>query len=70
MIQKIDEELCIGCGDCDIACPMDVIYFNDATKKAEIKFQEDCMTCYNCELSCPVDAIYVDPIKAEKPQVW
>jgi len=70
MIENIDDELCIGCGNCDMACPMDVIYFNDGTLKAEIKFGDDCQTCFNCELSCPTNAIHVDPIKSEKIQPW
>ncbi|MBL7176378.1 MAG: ferredoxin family protein [Desulfobacteraceae bacterium] len=70
MIKYINEELCDGCGKCDLSCPMDVIYMNAETGKAEIRYQEDCMTCYNCELECPTEAIYVDPIKCEKPQPW
>ena len=70
MIEKIDEDLCIGCGNCDMSCPMDVIYLNASTLKAEIRYQDDCQTCFNCELSCPTDAIYVDPMKAEKIQPW
>ncbi len=70
MIEKIDEELCFGCGNCDMACPMDVIHMNYETLKAEIKYRDDCQTCFNCELECPIDAIYVDPFKAEKIQPW
>ncbi len=70
MIKAIDQELCTGCANCDDACPMDVIYMNPETEKAEIKYPADCMTCFNCELECPADAIYVDPIKHEKPQAW
>lgn len=68
MIERIDEDLCNGCENRDLGCPMDVIYFNDETKKAEIKYRDDCMTCFDCELECPTSAIYVDPIKSEKPQ--
>ena len=68
MIERINEQLCIGCGNCDVACPMDVIYMND--DRAEIRFKDDCQTCYNCELSCPTNAVYVDPIKAVKLQPW
>jgi NAD-dependent dihydropyrimidine dehydrogenase PreA subunit len=70
MIESINEELCTGCGGCDLGCPMDVIYLNENKGKAEIRYPEDCMTCFNCELECPEEAIYVDPIKAEKLQPW
>lgn len=70
MIESISPELCTGCGECDLVCPMDVIYLNRETRKAEIRYRQDCMTCFNCELECPVDAIYVDPIKNKKPQPW
>ena len=70
MIDRIDETLCNGCGYCDIACPMDVIYLDSEKGKAEIRYREDCMTCFSCELDCPTNAIYVDPFKYEKPQPW
>jgi NAD-dependent dihydropyrimidine dehydrogenase PreA subunit len=40
---------------------MDVIRFDEETKKAFIKYPEDCIACYNCEMDCPVKAIYVTP---------
>jgi NAD-dependent dihydropyrimidine dehydrogenase PreA subunit len=70
MIEAINEELCNGCSTCDLSCPMDVIYFNELTGKAEIRYPEDCMTCFSCELDCPTGAIYVSPFKHEKPQPW
>jgi len=70
MIERIDEELCTGCGDCDLACPMDVIHMDREKKKAEVRYKDDCMTCFNCELACPVDAVFVNPIKREKLQPW
>lgn len=70
MIKSIDAELCFGCGDCDAACPMDVIYLDPARQIAEIRYPQDCMTCYSCEVECPVDAVLVDPIKNPKPQAW
>ena len=70
MIKSIDPGLCIGCGDCDLACPMDVIYLDAAGEAAEIRYPQDCMTCYSCEVECPVDAVFVDPIKNPKPQAW
>ena len=38
MIKAIDQELCTGCANCDDACPMDVIYMNPETEKAEITY--------------------------------
>ena len=62
-IEKIDEEICIGCGDCVNSCPMDVIRMEEETGKAVIRYGEDCMICDQCALDCPVDAITVTPSK-------
>jgi NAD-dependent dihydropyrimidine dehydrogenase PreA subunit len=70
MIRSIDPDLCFGCGDCDMGCPMDVIYLDPVSQIAEIRYPQDCMTCYSCEVECPVDAVFVDPIKNPKPQAW
>ena len=61
--EKIDEEACIGCGDCVDSCPMDVIRMDDESGKAVIRYGEDCMICNQCALDCPVDAITVTPYK-------
>ncbi len=70
MIDRIDEELCLGCGNCDACCPMDVIHLDARSLKARIRYGDDCMTCYNCELTCPVGAVYVDPARRERVQAW
>jgi len=62
-IESIDEARCTGCGICVNSCPMDVIRFDDKTRKAVIKYPEDCMLCGWCKLDCPVDAIYISPAK-------
>lgn len=45
---------------------MDVIRFDEETKKPIIKYQADCMACYNCELDCPTNAIYVTPFRGRR----
>ena len=62
-IERINHELCIGCGVCVDTCPMDVIRLDKKIKKAVIKYPEDCMLCLYCERECPVRAIYISPEK-------
>jgi NAD-dependent dihydropyrimidine dehydrogenase PreA subunit len=62
-IQSINDALCIGCGICVNACPMDVIRLDKTKRKAVIKYVEDCMCCSWCEVECPQKAIYVSPEK-------
>jgi len=61
-IERIDAELCNGCGICVQICPMDVIRMDD--EKAVIRYPEDCMLCEFCALDCPVQAITISPQKS------
>ena len=65
-IEKIDENLCNGCGICVDTCPMDVIRLDKIKEKAYIKYPGDCTVCYFCEMDCPVGAIYVSPMASRK----
>ena len=62
-IQKIDLDLCTGCGICVNSCSMDVIRMDKEARKAVIKYVEDCICCGYCELDCPEKAIFVSPEK-------
>jgi NAD-dependent dihydropyrimidine dehydrogenase PreA subunit len=60
-IERIDPELCNGCGICIDSCTLDVIRMDEASQKAVIMYPEECMCCDYCELDCPQNAIYVSP---------
>lgn len=62
-VERIDAELCIGCGTCVESCPTDAIRMDDKTKKAVIKYPEDCQLCGFCAIDCPQGAIYISPEK-------
>ena len=62
-IEKIDHELCTGCGICIDSCPMDVIRMDEIEEKAIIQYPDECMLCLFCERDCPEGAIYVSPEK-------
>ena len=60
-IERIDYDLCNGCGICVNSCWMDVISMDEKKEKAVIKYPEDCAVCGVCETDCPVKAIHVSP---------
>ena len=69
MIQRIDTDLCIGCGSCVEHCPLDTLRMNPEGK-AYIAYPEDCHTCYLCEQSCPAGAVTVHPFKKPFPSAF
>ncbi|MCL4370397.1 MAG: ferredoxin family protein [Chloroflexi bacterium] len=66
-IQKIDEDVCTGCGVCVESCPMDVIRMDDEGQRAIIAYGQDCAVCYMCEMDCPEQAISVSPRASKVP---
>ena len=62
-IEKIDLELCTGCGICVESCSVDVIRMDEDSQKAIIRYPQDCMLCEFCALDCPEEAITVTPDK-------
>ncbi|MPM97777.1 Ferredoxin-1 [bioreactor metagenome] len=53
----IDDEKCVGCGECTQACPAQILKM-DGDKATVVG--DDCMGCESCVAICAVGAITVD----------
>jgi len=56
---ELDQELCIGCGICEIVCPHAVFEMADGV--AQIRDRDACMECGACSRNCETEAISVRP---------
>ena len=55
-IINIDQDECIGCGQCVTACPFDAIKLVDGTAQV---IENNCRGCKQCIRMCPVQAITI-----------
>ncbi|SMP54451.1 4Fe-4S dicluster domain-containing protein [Anoxynatronum buryatiense] len=55
----VDQEKCIGCKNCYKSCFVDVIRWDESSKKPIIAYPKDCAHCTYCEAICPVNCIEV-----------
>ena len=55
----LDPDLCDGCEDCVVYCPVDVF---TCSHKATVVHPQNCMGCRTCEAVCKPDAIVITEI--------
>lgn len=58
-IVRIDEELCIGCGECVSLCPKKILYIDDKSGKCRVSDETKCDRLRGCVRVCPVKAIKI-----------
>lgn len=60
-IERVNKELCIGCGNCVATCPVDVFRMDKEARKALVVYPQDCGCCIACYYDCPTGAIVITP---------
>jgi NAD-dependent dihydropyrimidine dehydrogenase PreA subunit len=58
---EIDKESCTGCKTCVKACFIDILRWDEASKKPIAAYQSECVWCFTCEINCPAHCINVIP---------
>jgi NAD-dependent dihydropyrimidine dehydrogenase PreA subunit len=53
---KVDQDTCIGCGNCLAVCPAEPNCF-DVEDVSTVVHPESCIDCGDCVEGCPVEAI-------------
>jgi NAD-dependent dihydropyrimidine dehydrogenase PreA subunit len=57
-VVTIDENLCIGCGDCVNLCPQQILYIGE-DDVCHVTDSRRCDRLRGCERACPTEAIQV-----------
>ncbi len=62
-IERIDQEKCVGCGQCFETCYAGVIQMDEVKQKAVANYPQDCAVCCWCVALCPAQAVVFTPVK-------
>ena len=65
-LSTVDEDTCIGCGDCQERCPVDAISLNDDLAEVDPGI---CIGCGNCVTICPVGSLSMKRVSDKKPVI-
>lgn len=57
---RLQQDLCIGCGNCVQACPFRAIFWDAGQDKPQV-----CVYCGYCSRYCPYDVIALEDVSAE-----
>ena len=61
----VDQDLCIGCGECALDCPMAVIAMGYQITELPEENEERCLKCQHCVAVCSTGALSILGIKPE-----
>ena len=64
-IANVDEEVCVGCGICEVLCPYEAIEIDEQDKVAKIN-PALCEGCGTCCAACPSGALELEGFRRKQ----